>query len=360
MPTTIESSGKTLDEAIRSGLSVLGVEREAVTVEILSKGKTGIFGIGSTLAKVKLTLATTEKSVAFEGRSPAGQSGGQTHRAPQKSAQYQGRSPAGQGGGSRPTQPQGGGRTPPGRAPSPAQAGGQYEQQQKARAERAPKRATIPATDEDYKKANDFITDLLKHFDMGMNVSAEVKDGVIQINMDGEHVGNLIGRHGETLDAIQHIVTNVVNLKNDGVTVRVQVDAADYRSKRQSALEQLARRMAENAKKYNSNMTLEPMNAYERHVIHVTLQDMPGIATFSTGSEPQRRVIISSTSAPRRRPSNNDRRPPRDNNRSRPPRSSTPTGGGSVPQPPHSPAGQPAPVPPPRSLPVKEFGIKKK
>jgi spoIIIJ-associated protein len=348
MPTTIESSGKTLDEAIRSGLSVLGVEREAVTVEILSKAKTGIFGIGSTLAKVKLTLATSDKPTATERPAP-------TPRAPQQKRPQQSKQantqkssiPTGTGSGATPPQA--------------------VRLAQKTRPERAPKRATIPAAAADHNKANSFITDLLKHFDMGMSVTTEVNNGVIQININGEHVGNLIGRHGETLDAIQHIVSNVVNLTHDNETVRVQVDAADYRSKRQSALEQLARRMAENAKKYNSNMTLEPMNAYERHVIHVTLQDVPGIATFSTGNEPQRRVVISSTSGPRRssapggRPSRDGNRPPRTDYK--PQR----TGGGAGGQFSNSPSrtARPEvdtsniPEPPPRTLPVKEFGVKK-
>ena len=359
MPTTIESSGKTLDEAIRSGLSAMGVEREAVTVEILSKPKTGFFGIGSTLAKVKLTLTVPEKPASFEKTSPAARA-----QRPEQPSQPRVQKPPPQQIQQRPPQ-------------KPAFQQPRQEQPQ-VRAERpANKRATIPATDEDVKKAEAFITELLKHMDMGMTAETTVKDGVIHINLNGENVGNLIGRHGETLDAIQHIVTNVVNLKRDNATVRVQVDAADYRSKRQAALEQLARRMADNAKKYNSNMTLEPMNAYERHIIHVTLQDVPGIATFSTGSEPQRRVIISSANAQRRRRDNNDRRPPRDN-KSRPPRDDRATRS-FPPSPAEPPRRAPAPYvsakpavpaapsegasappqPKPRSLPVKEFGVKK-
>lgn len=115
-------------------------------------------------------------------------------------------------------------------------------------------------------------------------------DGLF-INLTGEKLGALIGRRGETLDAIQHITGYVVNRSSTG-HIHVSVDAEDYRSKREQVLTNLAMKVAAKVEKYHRNMTLEPMNSYERHVIHTALQDYEGVSTFSTGSEPNRRVVV--------------------------------------------------------------------
>ena len=107
----------------------------------------------------------------------------------------------------------------------------------------------------------------------------------------GEHLGSLIGRRGETLDAIQHLTNYAVNRNAEG-RVRINVDAEDYRVKREESLRRYARKKAQQGLKQRRRTTLEPMNAYERHVIHAALQDMDNITTYSTGTEPNRRVII--------------------------------------------------------------------
>lgn len=104
-------------------------------------------------------------------------------------------------------------------------------------------------------------------------------------------MGELIGRRGETLDAIQHLVNYTVNRGGAG-RVRVSLDAENYRAKRNEALENLAKKVASKAVKFRRDVTLEPMNAYERHVIHTALQDYPGVTTSSTGTEPNRRVVV--------------------------------------------------------------------
>ena len=107
----------------------------------------------------------------------------------------------------------------------------------------------------------------------------------------GEDVGMLIGRRGDTLDAIQYLTSYAIN-HDAAKRVRISVDAGAYRQKREEALRQLARKMAGKAVKYHRNFTLEPMNAYERHVIHAALQDYPEVTTFSTGTEPHRRIVV--------------------------------------------------------------------
>ena len=113
----------------------------------------------------------------------------------------------------------------------------------------------------------------------------------IRRNLSGKGMGVVIGRRGETLDAIQHLTNYAVNHGSDK-RVRVHVDAENYRLKREQSLQHLAKKVAGKVVKYRRSVTLEPMNAYERHVIHATLQDMDRITTYSVGTEPNRRVVI--------------------------------------------------------------------
>lgn len=114
---------------------------------------------------------------------------------------------------------------------------------------------------------------------------------IYQVELVGKDLGMLIGRRGETLDAIQHLTNYAVNHNCEG-RVRISVDAEDYRVKREESLRRYARKKAQQVLKQRRRTTLEPMNAYERHVIHAALQEMDNITTYSTGTDPNRRVII--------------------------------------------------------------------
>ena len=131
-----------------------------------------------------------------------------------------------------------------------------------------------------------------------MNSADEVKvyeseKGRYKVFLEGEKLGALIGRRGETLDAIQQLTNYSINRGSEKNRARVQVDAENYREKREQSLERLAEKVAGKVTKYRRNVTLEPMNAYERHVIHTALQDYEGVTTSSTGTEPNRRVVVS-------------------------------------------------------------------
>ena len=117
-----------------------------------------------------------------------------------------------------------------------------------------------------------------------------VEKGRYKVLLVGEGLGALIGRRGETLDAIQQLTSYSVN--RTGGRVRVQLDAEGYREKREQSLQHLAKKVAGKVVKYRRSVTLEPMNAYERHVIHTALQEVPGVTTYSTGIDPNRRVIV--------------------------------------------------------------------
>ncbi|MBR4744002.1 MAG: protein jag [Oscillospiraceae bacterium] len=147
-----------------------------------------------------------------------------------------------------------------------------------------------------------FLKGLFEH--MGVEADTEITEDANTINVTivGENPGALIGRRGETLDAIQHLANYSVN--RGGGRVRISIDAENYRERRNETLEKLARKTAEKVLKYRRNITLEAMNSYERHVIHTALQDYEGITTFSTGTEPNRRVVVAydRTSAPAPKP----------------------------------------------------------
>lgn len=142
------------------------------------------------------------------------------------------------------------------------------------------------------EKAEEFLKGLFEH----MNVSVQAKvlsqdENAVNIELVGDNMGAVIGRRGETLDAIQHLTNYAVNHGGEG-RVRINIDAENYRAKRTESLERLAKKVAGKVLRYKRNITLEPMNAYERHVIHTALQDMNGITTYSTGTEPNRRVVV--------------------------------------------------------------------
>ena len=146
--------------------------------------------------------------------------------------------------------------------------------------------------DERAQEIRKFLSGLLQQ----MEVQAEVKvylpeKGRYKVFLEGQGLGAIIGRRGETLDAIQQLTSYSVN--RTGSRVRVQLDAENYRAKREQSLESLARKVAAKVTRYRRSVTLEPMNAYERHVIHAALQDVPGVNTYSIGSEPNRRVVVS-------------------------------------------------------------------
>jgi spoIIIJ-associated protein len=136
-----------------------------------------------------------------------------------------------------------------------------------------------------------FLSGLLERMDIDAEMEVSDDTAAINVVLKGSSPGELIGRRGETLDAIQHLTNYVVNRGSED-RIRVNIDAENYRERRNETLEKLATRTAGKVLKYRRNMTLEPMNAYERHVIHSALQDHDNINTYSVGTEPNRRIVV--------------------------------------------------------------------
>ena len=244
----IDVTGKTEEEAIRAALSQLGLERDDVSVEILERSKSGFLGIGSSPAKVRVSY---ELDVAEEPEVP------QVKPAEKKPVEKK-----------------------PEAKPEPAP-------------EKQPEQPAAPVSEtEDADRIRTFLTGLLEHMDCRAQVKVyEEEKNRYKVILEGQRLGALIGRRGETLDAIQQLTNYAVNSGRDK-RVRIHVDAENYRAKREQSLESLANKVAGKVLKYRRSVTLEPMNAYERHVIHAALQDKEGVTTYSIGTEPNRRVVV--------------------------------------------------------------------
>ena len=276
----IDVTGKTEAEAIDKALEQLGRERDDVSVEILERSKSGFFGIGASPAKVRVSYEVED--------APAARAEEVREEKPRASRQEKGERKRSQ----EKREPRAGKSEKAEKPPRPPKAGGAGKGEEAVPA--APEALGEEADDEKARQIKAFLAGLLEHMDSGettIRVYLPEKDRY-KVFLEGEKMGQLIGRRGETLDAIQQLTNYAVNRDRDK-RVRIHVDAENYREKREQSLEHLARKTAAKVVKYRRSVTLEPMNAYERHVIHATLQDYPDVSTHSTGTEPGRRVVVS-------------------------------------------------------------------
>ena len=127
-----------------------------------------------------------------------------------------------------------------------------------------------------------------------MTIDVEMKEDSAILTLVGENLGILIGRHGETLDALQYLTSLVCN-RVEGSYFRITLDCGNYREKREEALKELAKKISVKVKRTGRSQTLEPMNPYERRIIHAVLTDIDGVTSKSKGEEPYRRVVVIST-----------------------------------------------------------------
>lgn len=262
----IDVTGKTEDEAISRALEQLGLDRDDVSVEILERAKAGFLGLGSCPAKVRVSYGPEEEPASQQLKE-------------EKVREERVEKP---------------------RAPRPEKKTVE-KPAEKPQHREEPKQEPVQSvkTEELGEEVNDDRAQEIKKFLSGLlqqlEVQAEIKvylpeKGRYKVFLEGQGLGAIIGRRGETLDAIQQLTSYSVN--RTGSRVRIQLDAENYRAKREQSLERLANKVAGKVVKYRRSVTLEPMNAYERHVIHTALQEVPGVTTYSTGVDPNRRVIV--------------------------------------------------------------------
>ena len=274
----IDVTGKNEEEAISKALAQLGLDRDDVSVEVLERAKSGFLGLGACPAKIRVYYGPEEEAPAPE---PAPAPKPEPVQARPRSAAPE-----------KKERPERRERVPREKKERPEKkeqpAGPRWE-------ETAPAQPVSPGEEVDDEKAaaiKTFLTGLLEHMDSAAGVKVYLPEkGRYKVVLEGQGLGALIGRRGETLDAIQQITSYAVN-RGGGPRVRIHLDAENYRAKREQSLQHLARKVAGKVVRFRRSVTLEPMNAYERHVIHTALQDFEGVTTYSTGMDPNRRVVV--------------------------------------------------------------------
>lgn len=238
--STIETIGKTIEDAVRSGLVRLGRMKDEVDIEVLEEPKSGFFGFGSKPAKVRITEKEGVPTVPTMESQPA---------AVEKPV------------------------APAAAEPAEAETGDDFTAEEAA------------------AKAKAFLQEVLKNMGIDVVIEKMIKSDKVLLHLHGKNLGILIGKHGQTLDALQYL-TNLTT--NQGETTRhfIMLDVENYRHRREETLKQLAIRLANRVKKNGDRVVLEPMNGYERKIIHVTLQNDPQVRTESEGQDPYRHVVI--------------------------------------------------------------------
>ncbi len=310
MEKTIVTTGKTIDLAIESALAQLGLDRDSVSVMVLQQAKPGFLGFGRQDAKVQVTYEAPDPVVEKVPEKPKSALGSASRSKPKAAAPVKKPESKAEPKPEAPKVPE----TPKAEpvkveapksekpkapkaekkpeAPKPPKAP-KPERKPEPKAEKKPAAPyTAPESGSVEDKIETFLKGLLEHMDSKAQPQCRKVDGnTYKVELVGEDLGYLIGRRGDTLDAIQHLANYTINRDVEG-HIRINVDAECYREKREDSLRRYARKKAQQVLKARRRTTLEPMNAYERHVIHAALQDMDNITTHSTGVEPNRRVVI--------------------------------------------------------------------
>lgn len=247
---SIEKVGRTVDDAITEALIELGASTDEVDIEVISKGSKGLLGFGAKAAKVRITLKETAAEELHEVKE-------MIPEVPKVDVKPE--------------------------VQMHSEAVGDSED-------------TVVASKEEVervmKNAKDFLDKLLKHMDVECTIKSEVVHGNrISISLEGKNMGIIIGKRGETLDAIQYLV-NIVANKERKEYIKIMLDTENYRARREETLKNLAKNIAYKVKRSRRAVSLEPMNPYERRIIHAALQSDPYVTTHSEGDEPYRKVVV--------------------------------------------------------------------
>ena len=280
MKGSIRVSAKTLDDAITEALIQLGVTSDRLEYEVIEKGSAGFLGIGMKQAVIEAWKKEEEPEITAEDIIKEEFRAERQPEAPKK-------------------------KEKPARVKEEAKAEPAAEVKKETAAEPAaakeePEEAAPVKKEVELAKVEDqtieavsqFINDTLKAMNMEVKTSASIdEDGALCIDMEGEHMGILIGKRGQTLDALQYLANRVANKHQDGY-VRVKLDTENYRARREETLKHLAKNIAHKVKRNRRPVALEPMNPYERRIIHSALQSDPYVTTHSEGEEPYRKVVV--------------------------------------------------------------------
>ena len=271
MNGSIRVSAKTVDDAITEALIQLGVTSDRLEYEVIEKGSAGFLGIGMKQAVIearrkpepkeeKVEEPVVEEPVRVEPKKVEAVQ-------PQKAAAEK-------------------------KADEPQKAAFEKAVEKEAKEEVKKETKLVEVQPQTIKAVEDFLKNTMKAMDMEVELKTEIdQDGALCVDMSGEHMGSLIGKRGQTLDSLQYLANRVANKHQEGY-VRVKLDTENYRARREETLRHLAKNIAHKVKRNRRPVALEPMNPYERRIIHSALQSDPYVMTHSEGEEPFRKVVI--------------------------------------------------------------------
>ena len=271
MNGSIRVSAKTVDDAITEALIQLGVTSDRLEYEVIEKGSAGFLGIGMKQAVIearrkpepkeeKVEEPVVEEPVRVEPKKVEAVQ-------PQKAAAEK-------------------------KADEPQKAAFEKAVEKEAKEEVKKETKLVEVQPQTIKAVEDFLKNTMKAMDMEVELKTEIdQDGALCVDMSGEHMGILIGKRGRTLDSLQYLANRVANKHQEGY-VRVKLDTENYRARREETLRHLAKNIAHKVKRNRRPVALEPMNPYERRIIHSALQSDPYVMTHSEGEEPFRKVVI--------------------------------------------------------------------
>ena len=271
MNGSIRVSAKTVDDAITEALIQLGVTSDRLEYEVIEKGSAGFLGIGMKQAVIearrkpepkeeKVEEPVVEEPVRVEPKKVEAVQ-------PQKAAAEK-------------------------KADEPQKAAFEKAVEKEVKEEVKKETKLVEVQSQTIEAVEDFLKNTMKAMDMEVELKTEIdQDGALCVDMSGEHMGILIGKRGQTLDSLQYLANRVANKHQEGY-VRVKLDTENYRARREETLKHLAKNIAHKVKRNRRPVALEPMNPYERRIIHSALQNDPYVTTHSEGEEPYRKVVV--------------------------------------------------------------------
>lgn len=271
MNGSIRVSAKTVDDAITEALIQLGVTSDRLEYEVIEKGSAGFLGIGMKQAVIEARRKPEPKEEKVE--EPVVEE--PVKAEPKKVEAVQPQKAAAEK-----------------KADEPQKDAFEKAVEKEAKEEVKKETKLVEVQPQTIEAVEDFLKNTMKAMDMEVELKTEIdQDGALCVDMSGEHMGILIGKRGQTLDSLQYLANRVANKHQEGY-VRVKLDTENYRARREETLRHLAKNIAHKVKRNRRPVALEPMNPYERRIIHSALQSDPYVMTHSEGEEPFRKVVI--------------------------------------------------------------------
>lgn len=271
MNGSIRVSAKTVDDAITEALIQLGVTSDRLEYEVIEKGSAGFLGIGMKQAVIEARRKPEPKEEMVE--EPVVEEPVRVE--PKKVEAVQPQKAAAEK-----------------KADEPQKAAFEKAVEKEVKEEVKKETKLVEVQPQTIKAVEDFLKNTMRAMDMEVELKTEIdQDGALCVDMSGEHMGILIGKRGQTLDSLQYLANRVANKHQEGY-VRVKLDTENYRARREETLRHLAKNIAHKVKRNRRPVALEPMNPYERRIIHSALQSDPYVMTHSEGEEPFRKVVI--------------------------------------------------------------------